>query len=249
METPEGCAAQCNLDPCCKGFSKAPLSEKCWLKSAECANPDTSISWDWYDKLLDTSSLCGPAGAPPPAPAAANVGGTPVAVSATGDPHMQNMLGQRFDLMQAGNHVLLQIPRSAIASASLLRVQASAEHDGDACADMYFKTLNISGDWADERQIGGYAYTAEIAEKHLGWQTFGKIDLKVAWGRTPTGTKYLNFYVRHLKQVEHEVGGILGMDDYHLAAKPTAACTRAHVSLLESSKKSTRESSVGAADM
>jgi len=90
------------------------------------------------------------------------------AVAATGDPHMQNIFGQRFDLMQPGKHTLLQIPRAASDSDALLRVMADAEHEGGACADMYFKALNITGEWVSAHQKDGYMYTADAPQS---WHT------------------------------------------------------------------------------
>jgi len=163
------------------------------------------------------------------------------AVSATGDPHMQNILGQRFDLMQPGKHTLLQIPRVASDSDVLLRVMADAEHEGGACADMYFKALNITGEWVSAHQKGGYMYTADAPQTVASWRTFGKVEVKVAWGRTLGGVEYLNFLVRNLKRVGHDIGGLLGMDDYRQAAKPTAVCDSIEQLFLGS------EASIGAA--
>jgi len=166
---------------------------------------------------------------------------------------MQNILGQRFDLMQEGKHTLLQIPRNAGVANTLLHVQASAEHDGGACADMYFKTLNITGEWADERQKGGFAYISDNPEKVSGWQTFGSIDMKVAWGHTKSGITYLNFYVKHLKRTDHEIGGILGLDDYRPAAKSPAGCADIVMLLgqpsLHDTADNSHEASLATADM
>ncbi|CAK0805424.1 unnamed protein product, partial [Prorocentrum cordatum] len=71
----------------------------------------------------DLATLGIPAPTPTPVPAAS--------VSATADPHLVNVLGQRFDILQPGVHALLAIPRS-------LGV-------GGKCADMYFQTLNMTG--------------------------------------------------------------------------------------------------------
>jgi len=139
----------------------------------------------------------------------------------TGDPHLQNIFGQRFDLMQPGRHVLLHIPRAASASATLLRVQADARHEGGQCADMYFKALNVTGAWVG---TDGHTYSADAPQKSHGWMTAGKVEFKVAWGHTLNGIQYLNFYVRHLKLVDHEIGGLLGMDDFKEAATSNAWC-------------------------
>jgi len=161
---------------------------------------------------------------------------------------MQNMLGQRFDIKQPGKHTLIQIPRYASVTNTLLRVQALAAQDGGECSEMYFKTINITGEWADEDQNGGYTYAADVPGKSHGWQSVGRVHIKVAWGRTSAGTTYLNFFVRHLKGSGHDVGGILGMDDYRLAAKASVACEEIvmlHAGLLDHA----REMSMAAADV
>ncbi|CAK0899323.1 unnamed protein product [Prorocentrum cordatum] len=76
--------------------------------------------------------------------------------SATGDPHLQNVFGERFDLMKPGNHVLINIPRGESVENALLLVTASAKRLGAECADVYFRELNITGSWAEATQVGGY---------------------------------------------------------------------------------------------
>lgn len=161
---------------------------------------------------------------------------------------MQNMFGQRFDLKQPGAHTLIQIPRNASVANALLRVQARAEHDGAACADMYFKAINITGGWVNERQNGGYAYASDAPEEIAGWQSFGKVDIKISWGHTKADVTYLNFFVRHLKNTGYDIGGLLGMDDYRLAAKPSVACEDV-VQLHSTLDNLARDMSMAAADM
>jgi len=72
--------------------------------------------------------------------------------SAVGDPHLQNVHGERFDLMKPGKHVLINIPRGVGAEKSLLRVQADARHLGGVCADMYFQEVNVTGSWASAKK-------------------------------------------------------------------------------------------------
>merc|ERR1719230_2078124 len=66
-----------------------------------------------------------------------------------GDPHMQNILGQRFDLMQPGGHTLVQIPRGASYDESLLRVAAQVSRMGADCQDMYIIEVNVTGAWPE----------------------------------------------------------------------------------------------------
>ncbi len=150
--------------------------------------------------------------------------------AATGDPHLQNVLGQRFDLMKPGKHVLVNIPRGRQTRA-LLRVEADARQLGGQCADMYFQELNVTGAWAEVKQAGGYHYVA--SQRAVGtpeWVAFGKLEMKVVHGSTQSGLPYLNFYAKHLGRTGFAVGGLLGEDDHADATIPVAEC-KGHVSL------------------
>jgi len=151
---------------------------------------------------------------------------------AVGDPHLQNIYGQRFDLMQPGRHTLIRIPAGAPdAAALLLGVSAKVRQVGAACSDMYFKELNVTGAWAEAKQAGGFQFRAEEASSCDGesWKMSlgdGKLDLKVAHGCTSQGARYLNFYVKHLGRVGMAVGGLLGEDDHTAAATPQERCQK-----------------------
>ncbi|CAK0825917.1 unnamed protein product [Prorocentrum cordatum] len=96
------------------------------------------------------ASTAGVTSAPTPVPVV--IGASMGAVAGTGDPHLQNIYGERFDLMQAGRHVLVHIPRGARSEGTLLRVDAQAERLGELCADIYFQELNITGKWVEAQQ-------------------------------------------------------------------------------------------------
>jgi len=152
-------------------------------------------------------------------------------VAATGDPHLQNVHGERFDLMKPGKHVLINIPRGTSAEDALLRVQADARRLGGGCADMYFQELNVTGSWADAKQAGGYHYSiSQRAVETPEWVAFYAVELKVVHGRTQSGLQYLNLYVKHLGRAGFAVGGLLGEDDHRDVMTPPAACTK-HTSL------------------
>jgi len=154
--------------------------------------------------------------------------------AAVGDPHLENIHGERFDVMRPGKHVLIHIPRGERVEKAMLRVEAEASRLGGSCAEMYFMDLNITGAWVEARQIGGLRFHAQDAgDKNLNWAKFGKVELKVAHGRTPTGTQYLNFYVKHLGHAGFNVGGLLGEDDHEEAAMPSPACAQ-RLSLIQS---------------
>jgi hypothetical protein len=152
---------------------------------------------------------------------------------ATGDPHLQNIHGERFDLMKPGKYVLLNIPRNERDEKALLRVEAEARQLGGQCTDMYFQELNITGAWASGGQAGGLRYQAQgVRNEHPQWLKFGKVELKVAHGHTKQGAHYLNFYVKHLGRAGFAVGGLLGEDDHTEAATPSKACEH-RLSLLQ----------------
>mmetsp|Transcript_15195 Transcript_15195/g.43178 ORF Transcript_15195/g.43178 Transcript_15195/m.43178 type:complete len:561 (+) Transcript_15195:59-1741(+) len=168
-----------------------------------------------------------PTAAPTPAPTAASMappaGG---AGSAVGDPHLQNIYGERFDLLKPGKHVLINIPRGERAGNTMLRVEADARQVGEQCADMYFQEMNITGAWAEAKQTGGFHYHAEKAQSKPRWEHFENVQLKVAQGRTQRGLRYLNLYVRDLTRTGYAVGGLLGDDDHTDAATPEEGCVR-----------------------
>jgi hypothetical protein len=150
-------------------------------------------------------------------------------LKAYGDPHMQNIFGQRFDLMQPGEHSLVQIPRGVGPEETLLRVVASASRVGANCQDMYIMKVNVTGGWVEK--AGGNllhfeAGVSDVSQSHLysTWLHFGPVDLKVAQGTTVGGTAYLNFFVRKLTKTRYHVGGLLGEDSHEVEATPSARC-------------------------
>merc|ERR1719316_402540 len=142
---------------------------------------------------MPMASASGIAGAVVPSASAAG------SVAAVGDPHLQNIHGERFDLMQPGKHVLIHIPRGVSAEKALLRVQAHARRLGGQCADMYFQDVNVTGSWAEATRAGGYHYSVSQSDvESPEWVAFGKVGIKVVRGRTDSGLSYLNVYVKHL---------------------------------------------------
>jgi len=162
-------------------------------------------------------------------PATTPVGG---GASAHGDPHLQNVYGERFDLMKPGSHVLINIPKGKSAADAMLRVEAEAKRLG-GCSDMYFQALNITGSWAEKQQAGGYHYSiSQPAVEHPDWIAFYTVELKVVHGHTQRGIEYLNFYVKHLERAGFAVGGLLGDDDHTDASTVPASC-RNNVALVD----------------
>jgi len=150
-----------------------------------------------------------------------------------GDPHMQNVLGQRFDLMQQGRHTLVRIPRGSSQEDSLLSVGAQVSRVGASCQDMYIMEVNVTGAWMEQTGSGNLHFEAGVKRPQIEgkWLPFGPVgytvDLKVVQGKTKTNDPYLNFFVRKLVKVGRHVGGLLGEDSHELAAMPSLRCQRA----------------------
>ena len=69
--------------------------------------------------------------------------GKEATASATGDPHLQNIHGERFDLLETGSHVLINIPRGEGADNTLLCLQARARKLGaQLCQDIQLPAAN-----------------------------------------------------------------------------------------------------------
>ncbi|CAK0888738.1 unnamed protein product [Prorocentrum cordatum] len=158
--------------------------------------------------------------APTPAP-------TTSLSSATGDPHLQNMFGQRFDLVRPGKSVLVSVPRGTPVEDALLVVEADARRLGTRCSDMYFQEINATGTWANKVRPGGFHFDAHDARDETPkWLKLGLVELKVGNGHTDKGQPYLNVYVKNLQRTGYRVGGLLGEDDHTEAAAPEEGCQK-----------------------
>ncbi|CAK0845393.1 unnamed protein product [Prorocentrum cordatum] len=179
----------------------------------ECITTGTCCSSHEDNQVTDVTSQRAD---PTPSPTA-----TPSTASAAGDPHLQNIYGERFDLMKPGKVTLINAPRGTRVEVALLAVEADARRLGGNCADMYFTSVNITGAWADKLQAGGIRFDADGAQSHKVpmWTSFGPLAVKVVHGRTEEGIRYFNLFVKHLGHAGFAVGGLLGEDDHTEVAR------------------------------
>jgi len=222
--------------------NKAAFHDKCAAgpidpsqSHCDMANNFVRVPNGGYDEQVlvcgDVQLTSSPTPSPTSPPAGSGGGG----VHAIGDPHLQNVHGQKFDLMKPGTHVLVNIPKGELEH-QLLRVQADVRRLG-GCKDMYFQEINITGSWAETKQAGGYRHIIKHrAAETPAWVAFGTVELKVVHGHTKAGLEYLNFYVKHLGRAGVTVGGLLGDDDHTAASTPSGSCARRGVALLESDR-------------
>lgn len=169
-------------------------------------------------------------------------------VHATGDPHLINVYGQHFDIFKPGVHELLQVPRGAGPMATRLHLEARAQQLGSVCDELYFTALNLTGKWVEDelysqalnwtadfldgKPAGGLRFSSESAgvlrhAPQTPWMYFGGVGVKVAWGRTGGGIRYLNVLLKHVSQAGYPVGGLLGGDDHTVASTRSQTCSRA----------------------
>jgi len=149
-------------------------------------------------------------------------------VTASGDPHLVNMYGQRFDIMQSGRYTLLRIPRTSHQHDVLLQTSADVRRIGQSCDDIYFMAINITGRWSRLHKNNTFIAGAARAHTSTGWMKYRHVSLKVAHGRTASGVAYLNFFARGLRLLGHRVGvgGLLGGDDHTAASSLGVQCQK-----------------------
>lgn len=126
------------------------------------------------------------------------------------------MRGEKFDLLQRGTHVLVQVPRGADPEHTLLRVEANVT-GGKSCDYAFITNLTITGKWSQTSKPHGIQYAAEAWGTHARpgpFLNFGPLTLKIAHGKMESGLTYLNFRIAKLGQLDLPVGGLLGSDDH-----------------------------------
>jgi len=127
-EMPEGVAAGCDFDAAIAFCSK--------LKGTEC------FEGCQFDYCAEGCTVKGPVEdkcMPEPPP--------PDEVKVTGDPHVTNVRGERFDLRRLGFTELLRLPRQVAEGAQpLLSVLGRVETDS-TCADTFIKEFDFLGSW------------------------------------------------------------------------------------------------------
>jgi hypothetical protein len=71
-------------------------------------------------------------------------------MTANGDPHVVNILGETFDIVSQGEVELVRYPKGADDSSSKLIITASIDKLGQGCHDTYMKKITVSGAWLKE---------------------------------------------------------------------------------------------------
>jgi len=208
------CADECNSNQECVGFvhvSTGEWSPACFLRLGAMGSPTPfySDTRTCYERK--------PTADPTPSPTP-----TPIAVSAVGDPHISNLLGQRFDLAAARQHVLVPFPSFAI-NKTVLRMTANVHKICGACSN-FFLYLRLGHDRQMSRgkhsSSSGKAFAGKLRMGKKAWAKYGKVPVTVAQGRTTNGVRYFNVFTKDLANKGYLVGGPWGIGDHTAARLP-----------------------------
>lgn len=96
--------------------------------------------------------------------------------SATGDPHLSNIRGQKFDVHD-GPHHLVNFPRGASDSDALLKIDANATMmPGEtSCYNVFFQSARISGKWVGDDILFRHDDDAPMGDKKFQVSMKGKL--------------------------------------------------------------------------
>lgn len=126
-------------------------------------------------------------------------GGT---ASATGDPHLRNIRGKKFDIHD-GLHTLVHYPRGSFASQALLKIDAKAVMmPGEvSCYNVFFQEIRLSGKWVGEDIILKYdgstirqkSFVLGMRGQYHAWKDLSR---EVSHLKS-SGTEPIEFYTKH----------------------------------------------------
>jgi len=236
----EVCQTLCGSKSHCIGYAWNPQTQACHLfgesyEELQAQSPElTSAGWGPYGSGCNTAgSNCVLDGVNTNNPKWGQCyKKSSTQVSATGDPHLANLRGEKFDLLQRGKHMLIQVPRFAGPEQTLLRVDADVT-GGISCNYSFIKGINITGKWAAEHNkhlTQGFRFIARPqsppSKRVKAWRhNLGPVHAKVTYGHMPSGLAYLNFHVDGLAELGLPVGGLLGVDG-HANVSSKQVCTQ-----------------------
>lgn len=114
----------------------------------------------------------------------------PNAVLATGDPHLTNLQGKKFDIHD-GQHRLVHYPRGAPESEALLKIDADAVMMGEtSCYGVFFQSARISGKWVGNdillnngiNQTGQRAFSVSMGGRSHLWRALALETSDIMFG-------------------------------------------------------------------
>lgn len=133
---------------------------------------------------------------------------------ATGDPHVTNVDGERFDIMKKGAHEFLRFPRRAsqspgsVGPTPLLSVWGAVEGSyEDGCHETYLKQVDVTGEWL-VRSVGPLRFRADgqslDGDREVILSINGSLVSKGAFGSYTNAWPFLEVIDPKSSDVNHE---------------------------------------------
>jgi len=178
------------------------------------------------------------------------------AASVVGDPHVQNLQGEKFDIMVTGRVSLLEYPRKAVNHK--VRVNAFVARVG-RCEQTFIEQIDIMGSWVSSSSgVSRISIAARPGNNHsfvirhddAEWNPANspavfrfpenfQIDVQL---NRHHDWNFLEISAHGLQSLQEEVGGVLGLDSHDtISTERTCeglASTFATVQLIEQKKPS-----------
>jgi len=165
-------------------------------------------------------------------------------VKAHGDPHVQNLLGEKFDILALGEMNLLNVENKGT---SFLKVNGTIARVGGQCEQTFISELKFSGSWVQKSvRVKAGLKGLEICESLTCIDASfypGSEQIKVISGKLSMqvdevpisveqashwGWNYLNMGIKNLHSLKarnFDILGLLGTDSHENASRPPLGCS------------------------
>jgi hypothetical protein len=171
--------------------------------------------------------------------------------AANGDPHLKNIKGESFDVMQTGNMLLLEVPRGSRVETLEFAVHGDIERLGLVeCGPTFITKVVMAGRWLEfpvsiragksthkpfgiQLNEGGWKAHADFEKTTNGRMSVIKrdraflmkvdvLDIAVSMPNRPRA--FLDLQIKGIGKITAQVGGLLGLDDHTAAESLPSEC-------------------------
>lgn len=124
------------------------------------------------------------------------------------DPHVKNLLGERFDVNQPGDYMLLRLPQDHQKPA-LIKVDGLMLTDKDSACGLFIKLLTVTGDWLAGKAVQVRPHKRNLAGgNNAGNATVWPFAIKVSSTSSPDAGPWIP-----PSTFNSETGGIAALTD------------------------------------
>lgn len=173
-------------------------------------------------------------------------------VTAEGDPHLQNIMGESFDVWKVGTVDLLTHPRKTHHANLNLRVQATIskvnfKHKDAECDGPVISAIGFGGAWFGHKHVNASLdmdrfvlhvtnadHVNQLAPGMVKITRESEQQMRIQIGEAAFSVqamerfhrRYLRFAAEHLASLDGEVGGLLGLDEHTDVSLAPEGCGR-----------------------